>query len=121
MIQYLNKCLNETKVQAPAQMPGISTLKNQTFTRYTSPVPLQEDVIIQIKLVEKFSQLKCYILAESKQHFLDLKCYNIKQIQFLRICITPQINITIYLFIILVLLKHQYNFQIFYIKQSKNA
>ncbi|CAD8153709.1 unnamed protein product [Paramecium octaurelia] len=43
MIQYLNKCLNETKVQAPAQMPGISTLKNQTFTRYTSPVPLQED------------------------------------------------------------------------------
>ncbi|CAK76251.1 unnamed protein product (macronuclear) [Paramecium tetraurelia] len=43
MIQYLNKCLNETKVQAPAQMPGFSTLKSQTFTKYTSPIPLQED------------------------------------------------------------------------------
>ncbi|CAD8069212.1 unnamed protein product [Paramecium sonneborni] len=43
MIQYLNKCLNETKVQAPAQMPGFSTLKSQTFTKFTSPIPLQED------------------------------------------------------------------------------
>ncbi|CAD8156851.1 unnamed protein product [Paramecium pentaurelia] len=43
MIQYLNKCLNETKVQVPAQMPGISSLKSQTFTKYTSPIPLQED------------------------------------------------------------------------------
>ncbi|CAD8065382.1 unnamed protein product [Paramecium sonneborni] len=43
MIQYLNKCLNETKVQAPAQMPGMTSLKSQTFAKYTSPIPLQED------------------------------------------------------------------------------